>query len=149
MVVNDNQFKSMCRVIGQPHLADDPKFAANSGRVENREELIAILKPVFETKTVDEWLSLIGDQFPCGPINNFEQVFAMPHVREREMLVQMEHPTIGALPLVGSPLKMGGTPVSYRLPPPLMGEHTKEVLKDILGFSDELVSDMLERGCVK
>lgn len=148
-VGNDNQFKSMCRVIGQPELAEDVRFSANSARVENRELLIALLKPVFETKTVDEWLALIGDQFPCGPINNFEQVFAMPHVQEREMLVTMEHPTIGALPLVGSPLKMSGTPVDYRLPPPLMGEHTKEILKSSLGLTDEQVSGLMERGCVK
>lgn len=148
-VGNDNQFKSMCRVIGQPELAEDVRFSANSARVENRELLIALLKPVFETKTVDEWLALIGDQFPCGPINNFEQVFAMPHVREREMLVTMEHPTIGALPLVGSPLKMRGTPVEYHLPPPLMGEHTKEILKSSLGLTDEQVSGLMERGCVK
>ena len=148
-VGNDNQFKSMCRVIGQPELAQDVRFSANSARVENRERLIALLKPVFETKTVDEWLALIGDQFPCGPINNFEQVFTMPHVREREMLVSMDHPTIGALPLVGSPLKMRGTPVEYHLPPPLMGEHTKEILKSSLGLTDEQVSGLMERGCVK
>jgi crotonobetainyl-CoA:carnitine CoA-transferase CaiB-like acyl-CoA transferase len=99
--------------------------------------------------TVDEWLILIGEKFPCGPINTFDQVFSMPHVQEREMVVEMEHPTIGALPLVGSPLKMGGTPVAYRLPPPLMGEHTKEILTSLLGFSDEKVVALAESGCIK
>lgn len=148
-VGNDKQFEALCRVVELPELSSNTKFATNSARVENREGLIFILKPIFIKKTVDEWLSLIGEQFPCGPINTFDQVFSMPHVREREMLVEMEHPTIGALPLVGSPLKMGGTPVEYRLPPPLMGEHTRDILKDILGFSDEKVAALTENGCIK
>lgn len=148
-VGNDRQFESFCTVIGQPALSTDPKFQTNKLRVENREALIAVLKPIFLQKTVDAWLALIGDQFPCGPINDLEQVFAMPHVKEREMLVQMEHPTIGALPLVGSPLKMGGTPVSYRIPPPLIGEHTEAVLKEILGFSVEQVAVLMGGGCIQ
>lgn len=148
-VGNEKQFESFCNVIGKPALASDPKFQTNKLRVENREALIAILKPIFMEKTVSGWLALIGDQFPCGPINNFDQVFSMPHVKEREMLVQMEHPTIGALPLVGSPLKMGGTPVSYRLPPPLMGQHTKDILREVLGYSEEKVSALTESGCIK
>lgn len=135
-VGNDKQFEALCRLIGQPELAADQRFAVNSARVENREALIALLEPLFETKTVDEWLALMEDEFPCGPINNFEQVFAMPHVKEREMLVKMDHPTIGELPLVGSPLKMSATPVAYCLPPPLMGEHTEDVLKE-LGYGDD------------
>jgi len=148
-VGNDKQFEALCNVIEKPVAASDARFATNQSRVQNREALISILKPIFMEKTVSEWLSLIGDQFPCGPINNFEQVFSMPHVKEREMLVRMEHPTIGALPLVGSPLKMGGTPVSYRLPPPLMGQHTKDVLHETLGYSDETIMDLTTNGCIK
>ena len=73
----------------------------------------------------------------------------MPHVKEREMLVEMQHPTIGALPLVGSPLKMGGTPVSYRLPPPLIGEHTQDILTNVLGLSTGKVAELIESGCIK
>lgn len=130
-VGNEKQFEAFCKVIGKLDLVNDVRFAANSVRVENRDVLIELLKPVFETKTVNEWLALIGNKFPCAPINNFEQVFSMPQVKEREMLVKMEHPTIGELPLVGSPLKMSATPVEYRLPPPLMGEHTEEVLREL------------------
>ena len=148
-VGNDKQFEAFCAVIEKLELASDARFMTNQARVENREALVFILKPVFLEKSVDEWLSLIGDKFPCGPINNFEQVFAMPHVEEREMLVQMKHPTIGALPLVGSPLKMGGTPISYRLPPPLMGEHTNSILKDLLGYSEEFTKGLAEKECVK
>lgn len=148
-VGNDKQFEALCRVIEKPEAASDARFRTNQARVENREALISILKPIFVRKTVGEWLSLISDQFPCGPINNLGQVFSMPHVMEREMLVTMEHPTIGALPLVGSPLKMEATPVEYRLPPPLMGEHTKEILQNALGFSEEKAVELADRGCVK
>jgi crotonobetainyl-CoA:carnitine CoA-transferase CaiB-like acyl-CoA transferase len=148
-VGNDKQFESLCRVIGKIELLSDVRFTSNSVRVKNRETLIELLKSVFVTKSVDEWLALIGEQFPCGPINNFEQVFSMPHVKERGMLVEMQHPTIGALPLVGSPLKMSSTPVEYRLPPPLMGEHTRVVLRDLLRYSDEQVDDLMESGCIK
>lgn len=148
-VGNDKQFESFCKVIGKPELSVDERFSTNSARVQNREVLIPMLKPIFLEKSVSDWLLLIGDQFPCGPINTVEEVFAMPHVKEREMLVEMQHPTIGALPLVGSPLKMGGTPVSYRLPPPLIGEHTKDILTRVLGLSSEMVTELRESGCVK
>jgi formyl-CoA transferase len=148
-VGNDKQFAALCDAVGKSEWAVDPRFSTNPARVENREALIGLLKPVFETKTAREWLVLLEDKFPCGPINNFEQAFSMPHVKEREMLVEMEHPTIGVLPLVGSPLKMSATPVAYRLPPPLMGEHTLGVLKDVLGYSDEQVQGLQERGCIK
>ena len=132
-VGNDRQFVKMCEVIGKSELVIDERFTTNSARVQNRDALIAILKPVFLTKTVDEWLALIGDEFPCGPINNLEQVFSMPQVEAREMLIHIQHPTIGELPLVGSPLKFSDTPVEYKLPPPRLGEHTEEVLKELLG----------------
>lgn len=147
-VGNDKQFESFCRVIGKSELSEDERFSTNAMRVQNRETLIPLLKPIFMEKTVGEWLALIGDQFPCGPINNLEQVFAMPHVKEREMLMQMEHPTIGALPLVGSPIKMGETPVEYHLPPPLMGQHTNQILREVLGYSDEKIKALAESGCV-
>jgi formyl-CoA transferase len=141
-VGNDKQFEILCAEIGKPELAKDSRFATNSLRVENRDVLIDLLKPVFETKTVNEWLALLEDKFPCGPINNFEQVFSMPHVKERGMLVNMKHPTINDLTLVGSPLKMSETPVEYRLPPPLMGEHTDFILQELLGYSSAEINKL-------
>lgn len=132
-VGNDKQFAKMCEVIDNQELVNDARFAANSARVQNRDALIAILEPVFTRKTVNEWLSLIGDDFPCGPINNLEQVFSMPQVEAREMLIHAGHPEIGGLRLVGSPLKFSDTPVEYNLPPPRLGEHTQEVSRELLG----------------
>jgi len=132
-VGNDGQFAKMCEVLDKTELASDVRFATNSARVQNRGELISILNPIFITKTVNEWLELIGDAFPCGSINTFDKVFAESQVSAREMLIEMDHPTIGRLPLVGSPLKFSNTPVDYKLPPPRLGEHTEDVLKELLG----------------
>jgi len=131
-VGNDKQFLRLCDMLGKPEIAIDEKFATNSARVQNRAEIIPLLASIFMTASVSEWLAKLDEaEIPCGPIQNFEQVFSMPTVKEREMLVKMDHPTIGELPLVGSPLKMSDTPVEYRLHPPLMGEHTEEVLREL------------------
>lgn len=132
-VANDRQFESLCNLIDKPEWSSDPRYLKNAVRVKNRDELLSLLKPMFLTKTVNEWLSLIGNKFPCGPINNLEQTFSSPQVDARNMLVHMQHSTIGDLPLVGSPLKFSDTPVEYKLPPPKLGEHTEDVLKDLFG----------------
>ena len=135
-VGNDKQFVRLCEMLGKPEIAADEKFAMNSGRVQNRAEIISLLSSIFKKASVSEWLTRLDEaEIPCGPIQNFEQVFSMPTVKEREMLVKMNHPTIGEIPLVGSPLKMSDTPVEYRLHPPLMGEHTDQVLRE-LGYLD-------------
>lgn len=131
-VGNDHQFERLCRMLNKPQWAKDEKFMTNAARVQNRDELIDLLKAIFITESVSEWLMKLEEaQIPCGPIQTLNQVFAMPTVQEREMLITMEHPTIGKLPLVGSPLKMSETPVEYKSPPPLMGEHTEEILKEL------------------
>lgn len=131
-VGNDRQFEKLCEVIGNPELARDARFVANAGRVEHREALITTLKPVFLTRTAINWLSTLeAAGIPCGPINTLEKVFAEPQIEARQMLIEMEHPTIGKLPLVGSPLKFSETPVEYRFPPPKLGEHTEQILKEM------------------
>ena len=136
-VGNDKQFVRLCEMLGKPEIAMDEKFSTNSGRVQNRAEIIPLLASIFKAASVSEWLAKLDEaEIPCGPIQNFEQVFSMPTVKEREMLVKMDHPTIGEIPLVGSPLKMSDTPVEYRLHPPLMGEHTDQVLRE-LGYLDD------------
>lgn len=133
-VGNDRQFARMCEVVGNLELANDERFALNSERVKHRDELISFLKPIFLTRTANEWLSMLeAAGIPCGPINSLDKVFSMPQVEAREMLIHMEHEEIGDLRLVGSPLKFSDTPVDYKLPPPRLGEHMDEVLKELFG----------------
>jgi formyl-CoA transferase len=132
-VGNDRQFEKLCEVIGNSELAHDPRFITNAGRVENRQALISILKPILLTRSANDWLSAMESAgIPCGPINTLDKVFAEPQVEARAMLIEMKHSTIGKLPLVGSPLRFSETPVEYRLPPPRLGEHTEEVLDELL-----------------
>jgi formyl-CoA transferase len=133
-VGNDRQFEKLCGVIGKRGLVSDERFGLNSERVKNREELISILSPIFLTRTANEWLLLLEKEgIPCGPINTLDKVFSLPQVGAREMVVPMQHKEIRDLRLVGSPLKFSETPVEYRLPPPRLGEHTEEVLKELFG----------------
>ena len=133
-VGNDRQFEKLCELIEQRKLAEDSRFTTNAGRVEHRDELISLLKPIFSTRTANEWLSALeAEGIPCGPINTLDQVFSEPQVQAREMVVDLEHTSIGDLRLVGSPLKFSETPVAYRRPPPSLGEHTENVLKDLSG----------------
>jgi crotonobetainyl-CoA:carnitine CoA-transferase CaiB-like acyl-CoA transferase len=150
-VGNDKQFARLCEMIGKSKLAQDSHFLTNSGRVEHRDELIALLKPVFLEKTASEWLAgLEGAGIPCGPINTLDKVFAEPQVEAREMLIHMEHPELGrsAFRLVGSPLKFSDTPADYKFPPPGLGEHTKEILTDQLGYSNTRIQELYKNKVI-
>lgn len=148
-VGNDKQLARLCDVIEKPEFAKDTRFVLNASRVENRIELINLLKPIFSARTVGEWLEKIEQaEIPCGLISNLDQTFSMPQVQAREMLIEMDHPTIGKLPLVGSPLKLSATPVDYKLPPPRLGEHTEEILNQALGFSKQQFANLKKRGIV-
>ena len=136
-VGNDRQFRRMAEVLGRPELAEDSHFATNRNRLENREELTEALQRMFETRPAREWMKLLEEAgIPCAPIQSIDQVFDHPQVRAREMVVEMAHPSAEKVRLVGSPLKLSRTPVSYRRHPPLVGEHTQEVLTE-LGYSEE------------
>jgi formyl-CoA transferase len=134
-VGSEKQWKDFCRMLHKEEWAEDPRFHINKDRVKNRETLIPMIQEEMMGKTRDEWLSLMEEYaVPGGPINEVDEVFADPQVLHREMLVKMPHPTAGEVKLVGSPIKMSGTPVSYEMAPPLLGQHTEEILKE-LGYS--------------
>lgn len=146
-VGNDGQFAKFCDIAGCPGLATDPRFARNADRVRHREALVPMLAAILKTRSKKDWLgALEAAKVPCGAINNLEEVFADPHVVAREMTVSMPHPQSDALRLVASPMKFSGTPVQYRRPPPLLGEHTDEVLRELGWSVDEVAA--LRRGGV-
>jgi crotonobetainyl-CoA:carnitine CoA-transferase CaiB-like acyl-CoA transferase len=148
-VGNDSQFIRLCELVNRLDLSVDPRFSTNDARVNHREELTPILQSIFGTKPVAHWLSMLESiKIPCSTINTIDQVFSLELVSARGMLVQMEHSMIGDLPLVGSPLKLSDTPVAYRLPPPLKGEHTKEILTELLGYSEIQVDEFRSLGII-
>ncbi len=146
-VGNDGQFRRFAQAIGRPELAEDERFRTNPKRVEHREILVPMLAEVFAQRTAAEWLALFNaEKIPCGPINTIPEVFADQQVLARGMLVEMAHPKAGSVKLVGSPLKLSESPVRYERHPPLLGEHTEEVLQE-LGYDAGAV-DALRRGGV-
>jgi formyl-CoA transferase len=148
-VGNDRQFQSFCAVLGLPDLPDDARFATNPARVEHRDELIAQLQAVIERRDAADLLAACrAAGVPSGSINSVEQVFADPQVLAREMVVEIEHPTAGALRMAGIPYAMSGTPASVRLPPPLLGQHTDEILRERLGLSPERIAALHASGAV-
>jgi crotonobetainyl-CoA:carnitine CoA-transferase CaiB-like acyl-CoA transferase len=148
---NDSQFSRFCELAGRPDLSTDSEFGTNDARVRNREALLPILIKIFAARSSDEWLSgLEAQKIGCGPINNLQQVFDDPHVEAREMVITMDHPLSGnaGAQLIGSPMRFTETPVTYRHPPPLIGQHTEEVLREKLGLSDGDLSTLREKEVI-
>ena len=142
-VGNDSQFAKFCQVAGRPELASDPRFTKNQDRVRNRGVLVPLLATLMLTRPKAQWLAdLETAKVPCGAINNLAEVFADPQVSERGMVTSWEHPLQPALRLVSSPMKLSATPVRTDLPPPLLGQHTAEVLRDVIGCSEEQLATL-------
>jgi crotonobetainyl-CoA:carnitine CoA-transferase CaiB-like acyl-CoA transferase len=134
---NDNLFRKFCEAAGCSELAKDARYATNGKRVERRAELTAKLQEVFSKRSTKEWVGLLeAAGVPNGPINNVAQVFEEPQVKARGIRLELEHPAAGKLTSVASPMRFSGTPLEFRLAPPLLGQHTDEVLKNLLGKSD-------------
>ncbi len=130
---NDNLFNKFCEVAGCQMLAKDPRFATNAKRVGNRDDITAQLNAVFVKRTTREWVEALEQAgVPNGPINNLKQVFEEPQVVARGVKIEMNHATAGKVPLVASPMRFSATPVEYKLPPPTLGQHTDEILRDVL-----------------
>ncbi len=137
---NDSQFRKLTQVAGQPELADDPRFATNPARVRHRDQLVPLLEALMQQRPRDEWIRLLeAVGVPCGPINDMADVFRDPQVLARDMRQELPHPTAGQVSVPGSALKLSATPVTYRSAPPLLGQHTQEVLQSLAALSaDEL-----------
>ena len=145
---NDGQFTSLCRAAGQAAIASDERFATNAMRVRHRAELLEVLKPLMRQHGVERWCELAQQEgFPCGPINTIDRVFRDPQVRAREMHIQMNSPSYGALDLVASPMRLSASPVSYRRAPPSLGQDTQEVMRD-LHYSDDEITSLRDSGVI-
>ena len=148
-VGNDGQFRKFVEAGGRPELALDERFATNPMRVRHRDTLVPLLAEMVKTKTKQQWIdALEAAGVPCGPINNLDEVFENPQVQARRMRVDLPHPTGATVKLVGSPMKMSATPPAYDMPPPLLGQHTEEVLGELLGKSADDIAALKKSGVI-
>ena len=149
-VGNDAQFARMAEAMGHSEWARDPRYAANRQRVENRESLVAIIADVTRGATLHEWIArLEAKGVPCGPVNDIAEVFSDPHVVARGLKFDMQHPLAGNVPLVANPIRLNGAPVAYRSPPPLLGEHTNEVLRQVLSLDEAAIKELEKKGAIQ
>ncbi len=147
-VGNDAQFARLAEAVGRPALARDARFATNEARVGHRGELVAILEAALSARPTDEWVrALDAADVPAGPINDLAQVFDDPQVRHRGLRVEVPRPGGEPVPVVASPIRLSRTPVEHR-PPPRLGEHTREVLVEVLGLEDAEVEALRRAGVI-
>ena len=146
-VGNDSQFRKFAEVAGRSEWVEDPRFATNKLRVANRGVLVPLIRQVTVFKTTAEWVAqLEAVGVPCGPINDLAQVFADPQVKARGLAMQLPHALAGLVPQVASPIRLSETPVEYRNAPPLLGEHTQQVLEQVLGLKPDAVEALRRSG---
>ena len=145
---NERIFRRLCEVLGHPEWQSMPDFADNASRVRHREDLSRRIEAITTRQTRAHWLSLFeAHDIPCGPINDYAQVFADPQVRAREMVVEVEHPKLGRIRSLGSPIKMSATPADASRRAPLLGEHTNEILTGI-GVSEPEIARLRASGAI-
>jgi crotonobetainyl-CoA:carnitine CoA-transferase CaiB-like acyl-CoA transferase len=146
---NDLQFERFCRFVNRLDLAQDPRFATNPARVANRIPLAEALDAITATRSSAEWMETLPKvAVPCGPIHTIDKVFDEPQVVARGMKVTLDHPKGGAIPGVALPIKFSESTVDYKLPPPMLGEHTEEVLRRLLGLDDAKIAGLRESGAI-
>jgi CoA:oxalate CoA-transferase len=137
---NDKLWEKFCNLISRPELVSDERFVTNGKRTENQKALKAILDTVFPQRTVEEWLQDIDDAgIPCGPINAVDSIIADPQIKAREMIVETEHPIAGVIKMAGVPIKLSATPGAVEKAAPLLGQHTEEILCELLGMSAQQI----------
>ena len=150
-VGNDGQFQRFCAFAGVPELAEDERYSSNGARLRHRAELTALLAPIVAAEPSGHWIEgLAAHNVSCGPINTIDQAFADPQVQARGMQIEMPHPALGGdpAPLIASPIRMSATPASYRQAPPTLGQHSDEVLGELLGLDAAKLEDLRGRGVI-
>ena len=148
-VGNDPQFVRFCEVLGRPALAADPRFSTNPMRARNRKTLVPILEEALRERSARAWHAAFeAAGVPSGPTYDFRQVFEDPQIRHRGLLTEMAHPLAGSVPMVGNPIKFSDTPIEYRRPPPLLGEHTREVLREVLRLDEAEIDALAREGAI-
>jgi crotonobetainyl-CoA:carnitine CoA-transferase CaiB-like acyl-CoA transferase len=150
-VGNDPTFKRFCEQFGLDAMVTDERFATNAARVGNRQLVTDTLAPVLRAHPTAWWIErLEALKIGCGPINTLEQVFADPQVVNRGMRLHMDHPAVPGqgMDLIANPVRLSATPVDYRRPPPVLGEHTASVLGEMLGLGAEALADLRDKGIV-
>ncbi|XP_023655985.1 succinate--hydroxymethylglutarate CoA-transferase isoform X9 [Paramormyrops kingsleyae] len=146
---NNKQFAQVCEVLNLRCLSGDPKFKTNMLRVQNRKELLTILAEKFSEKSTGEWLGkFVGTGVPCGPINNIQRVFSDPQVSHNNLILKMDHPTAGKIAVPGPAVWYSDFKSNMPTPPPLIGQHTVQVLRDLLGYRDDTIQQLLKAGTV-
>jgi len=147
--LNDHQFVRLCEALHRPDLIIDERFKSNPDRVKHREFLVANIQKSLKTRCSSEWIqSLETAKVPCGPINNMQDVFCDPQVLHREMVYEIDHPTAGMLKQVGIPVKFSETKQSVRFPPPILSQHTTEVLTNLLCYDKTTVIHLKNIGVI-
>jgi formyl-CoA transferase len=145
---NDGQFRKFCAVAGLA-IALEPRFIDNRARLANRSALVALIAEAMGKRTTQEWMTMLeAEGVPCGPINTIDQVFRDPQVVERGLRFDLPHPAAGSVPQVANPMRFSRTPIEYGLAPPVLGQHTQEVLGEVLGMTAEEVAALKDRGVV-
>ncbi|MFZ5633899.1 MAG: CaiB/BaiF CoA transferase family protein [Bacillota bacterium] len=146
---NNKLWALLCKVLGKPHLASDPRFATNADRAANYDEMEREMVAVLKNQTSAHWASVLDRAgIPCGPIQTVEQVIDHPQVRAREMIVEQFHPVLGKVTVAGIPVKMSATPGRVKDPAPLLGQHTEEVLKGLMGLDDHAIRSLKDEGVI-
>jgi crotonobetainyl-CoA:carnitine CoA-transferase CaiB-like acyl-CoA transferase len=146
---NDKQFTKFCEVANCTHLGNDARFATNAQRVRHRQVLVPLLEDIMRTRPKQDWLAALeAAHVPCGAINNLAEVFADPQVVSRDMVNIWQHPKTDKVQLVASPIKLSKTPVRQDLPPPLLGQHTDEVLNQILGMDTHSLNILRQKKII-
>ncbi|KAJ2163021.1 hypothetical protein GGF46_000207 [Coemansia sp. RSA 552] len=145
---NDRQFASLCSRLEMPELAQDPRFLTNADRVANRKQLVGKIDNVLRTQTTAQVLKLLDNSgLPFGPVNNLQQTFDHPQVKARQIVRTIAHPFVGDIKVVGPAIQYSDAPVGEHMePPPMLGQHTEQVLHEVLGYSETQIRDVVRAG---